>query len=129
MRTLLILALAAALTACGTTTNILKLNHAAVRSPTEARLVQILHSEPAAPYSTIAIVEVSDRGLDLASGTLEAAIAQEAAKVGGNAVIVGPERQKTQTGISLYGDMYLGSSYSRTLLVGKVISLETPEQD
>ena len=89
------------------------------RPPTNPDSVRVFLEEPDRPYDSIALVEVSDQGWGLSLETLRTKLAQEAAKLGGQAVIIGRHTSEAGAVIVPIGNTWYAGSTSK--LVGKVI--------
>jgi hypothetical protein len=83
----------------------------AVRPVTVPDSVRVLGQEPGQPYRVVALISVTtDYGL--AYGPLARRLAQEAAKLGGHAVLLGPES--------------VSSNRTQTTLTAKVLVYDEP---
>ena len=90
MRHLFAALLAVMLTACGTTADVMRIDNV-TRSPSDPSTVKVFLDEPSQAYETVAMVKISDQGWDLSLEALKAAMIKQAAKLGGEGVIVGTE--------------------------------------
>src|SRR5262245_4287254 len=93
------------------------------RSPAD---VAVILEEPTRPYESIAMVEVSGNWASLAR--MGRRLAKEAARLGGDAVII--TRRSTQSGSTLVpvGDSFLALDTSDSRLIGKVIVYREPSR-
>ena len=120
MRTLLIALVALALGACGTTADVMRVDNTN-RDASDLGAIRVFLDEPSQPYATVAMVKISDEGWDRSLEDLKVAMITEAAKLGGDAVIVGTETRNAGTAFVPVGNMYYGIESSEKILVGKVI--------
>ena len=82
--------------------------------------VPVLLDEPKEPYQTIALVEVaSSWGASLAR--MGRRLSAEAAKLGGNAVLLTQRLHSSSTSLVPIGDSFLSLDNSDSRIVGKVI--------
>jgi len=82
---LFVLALIAA--ACSASADVMRLDDI-VRPPRNPELVRLLLERPDTPYVSIALIEVSDEGWGMSLESLREKLVEEAAKIGGDAVIL-----------------------------------------
>jgi hypothetical protein len=120
MKRLALVALVLAIAGCGATADVMRLDDTA-RAPTAASKVSVLVSEPARPYSAIAMVEVSDQGWGLSLEELKREMLMQAAALGGDAVIVGIGSSKSGAAFVPIGNMYYAIDQTEKKLTGKVI--------
>jgi hypothetical protein len=120
MKRLALVALVLAIAGCGATADVMRLDDTA-RAPTAASKVSVLVSEPARPYSAIAMVEVSDQGWGLSLEELKQEMLMQAAALGGDAVIVGITSSKSGAAFVPIGNMYYAIDQTEKKLTGKVI--------
>ena len=87
------------------------------RPATKPDSVRVFLEEPDQPYSSIALIEISDQGWGLSLDALRTKAAKEAAKLGGEGVILG--RQTAQSGAVILpiGDTW----YAGTLETSKLV--------
>lgn len=126
MRALLVAFLMVAVAGCGTTADVMRTD-ATVRAPSDPAAIQVLLDEPSRPYTSIAMVTISDEGYDRSLEELKAAMVAEVAKLGGDAVIVGTETRSGGTVLVPAGNLYVGGESTKKLLVGKVIVFRDAE--
>jgi hypothetical protein len=88
--------------------------------------VLVLLEEPSQSYQTIAFIEVSDDGWDLSMESLAKKMRKEAAKLGGDAVIVGTQAAEAGAVIVPVGDMLIAAAVGEKKLVGKVVVFAAP---
>jgi hypothetical protein len=115
-----LVALLLGLVGCGTTADVMRLDDTS-RAPTSASRVAVLVSEPSRPYSTIAVVEVSDQGWGLPLEQLKQEMQKQAAALGGDAVIVGIGSANSGAAFVPIGNMYYAIDQTEKKLTGKVI--------
>ena len=96
------------------------------RTATQPDSVAVLLEEPKQPYRPIALIEVSDQSWGLSLESLAKKMRTEAAKRGGDAVIIG--RQTTAGGAVIVpiGKMWYAGEEKK--LVGKVIVFVRSQQ-
>lgn len=120
MRFLVLIALLLAFAGCGTTSDVMRLDNKS-RAPNSISEISVLVSEPSRPYSTIAIVEVSDQGWELSLEELKQEMLKQAAALGGDAVIVGIGSTSSGAVFVPIGNMYYAVDQTEKKLIGKVI--------
>lgn len=92
------------------------------RAPMRLSDVRVLLDEPSQPYKAIAIVEASDQGWGLGLDALKTKMVEEAAALGGDAVILG--QRSNQSGGTYFmpiGSAVYGIDIPVKKLAGKVI--------
>ena len=87
------------------------------RPATDPDSVRVFLDEPDRPYTSIALIEVSDEGWGLSLDALRTKAAKEAAKLGGQGVILG--RQTGDAVVVPIGNTWYPVETSK--LIGKVI--------
>lgn len=120
MRPLLWVLAVLALSSCAPTSDVMRVDNV-TRGATDPKSIQVLLEDPAKAYSTIAMVKISDDGWGRSLEELKAAMLKEAAKLGGDAVIVGTETKNAGAVFVPIGNMYYGVDSTEKVLVGKVI--------
>lgn len=120
MRILSLLMLVLAIVGCTTTADVMHLDNTD-RAPASLSDVVVLIEEPSRPYSVIAMVEVSDQGWDLSLEELKQSMLNQAAALGGDAVIVGISSSKSGAAFVPIGNMYYGVDQFEKKLLGKVV--------
>ena len=100
--------------------NIMRLD-SVERTPVVPASVQLFLDEPSRPYTAIALIEVSDQGWGLSLETLRNKLAKEAAKLGGQGVIIGRRTSQSGTYIQPVGRSFVATNIEVSGLVGKVI--------
>ncbi|MFN0038552.1 MAG: hypothetical protein ACKVP2_03475 [Burkholderiales bacterium] len=120
MRILLIALFAIVLAACATTADVMRIDNTN-RGASDPATIRVFLDEPSQPYTTVAMVRISDQGWGLSLEDLKAAMIKEAAKLGGDAVIVGTETRNAGTAFVPIGTMLYGVESPEKILVGKVI--------
>lgn len=120
MRCLVLFVLVLATVGCTTAADVMRLDNTD-RTPTLLSEVTVLVEQPSRPYSVIAMVEVSDQGWDLSLEELKQSMLNEAAALGGDAVIVGTSTSKSGAAFVPIGNMYYGVDEVEKKLLGKVI--------
>jgi hypothetical protein len=108
------------LAACGTTADVMRVDNTN-RGASDPAAIRVLLEEPSQPYTTVAMVKISDQGWDRSLEDLKAAMIKEAAKLGGDAVIVGTETRNAGAAFVPIGNMFYGVESTEKVLVGKVI--------
>lgn len=83
--------------------------------------VAVLLDEPTTPYRSVALIEVSDESWGLSLTQLGNKMKAEAAKLGGDAVIIGTTSSSSGAVIIPVGSTFIASPTSEKKLVGKVI--------
>jgi hypothetical protein len=83
--------------------------------------VQVFVEEPAKLYRAIAVIEVSDQSWGLSLAKLTDKLKADAAKMGGEAVILGSQSTQSGAVIVPIGDVLYASATTERKLVGKVI--------
>jgi hypothetical protein len=91
------------------------------RPSTEPDSIRVLLEEPAEPYTSIAMVVVSDDGWGLSLEKIKRRVVAEAAKLGGEAVIVGHQSGRAGTTFIPVGQTWIAADVPEKKLVGKVI--------
>lgn len=92
------------------------------RTPKDPKQVEAFLDEPTRPYKSIAMIEASDQGWGLSLNSLKSKMVQEAAALGGDAVIIGSH--STQSGGAYFvpiGNMWYGANLPEKKMEGKVI--------
>ena len=120
MRALLISLVSVLVAGCATTADVMRVDNA-IRAASNPEDVRVYLEEPRQPYTTIALVEISDQGWDLGLEDLKAAMIREAAKLGGDGVIVGTETRSAGAVFVPVGNAFYGVESAEKILVGKVI--------
>jgi hypothetical protein len=114
---------------CGTSADVMRLD-SAVRPEKSPEEVQLLLDEPARPYEPIALVDVSDDGNDLGIEALKNRMVKEAAKLGGDAVILVTRGEQEAGDLLLpVGDMWMSFAMAEKKLSGKVIVFSAGKPD
>jgi hypothetical protein len=114
--------------ACATT-DVMRLD-TQPRPPTNPAAVRVLLDEPQEPYRAIAMIHTSDQGWGLSLENLKTSMVQQAAAIGGHAVIIGQASQ--QSGGTMFipiGTTTMGLDMPTKLLTGKVIVFEREPTD
>lgn len=96
-----------------------------VRAPDS---VTVLLEEPAQTYQAIALIEVSDQSWGLSLESLAKKMRTEAAKLGGDAVIIGSQSTESGAVIVPIGNMWYAGATEEKKLVGKVIVFADPKR-
>jgi hypothetical protein len=120
MKCLAVVMFLLAMVGCTTTSDVMRLDDN-TRAPTLLSDVAVLVEEPSRPYSVIAMVEVSDQGWDLSLEELKQSMLEQAAALGGDAVIVGMNTTQSGTALVPIGNMYFGVDQVEKQLIGKVV--------
>ena len=120
MRCSVLVMLVLAIVGCTTTSDVMRLDDIA-RAPTPLSDIAVLVEEPSRPYSVIAMVEVSDQGWDLSLEELKQSMLNQAAALGGQAVIVGMGTSQSGTAFVPIGSMYYGVNQVEKKLIGKIV--------
>lgn len=120
MRLLNVLLATAIATGGCATSDVLHLD-AVSRQPKSPEGVQLLLEQPTTPYTAIALVEVSDQGWGLKLETLRAKLVAEAAKLGGDAVILSRRTSNAGTVVTPVGNQFYGLPLTESGLIGQVI--------
>jgi hypothetical protein len=105
---------------CCVTSDVLHLD-STPRSPKDPSQVQILLDEPKQAYVAIAIVVASDQGWGLTLDEIKNKLIKEAARLGGDAVIIGRESKDSGAVFVPVGNTFFAAPVEETKLVGKVI--------
>ena len=100
--------------------NVMRLD-SVVRTPLVPESVQLFLDEPSRPYTAIALIEVSDQGWGLSLETLRNKLAKEAAKLGGQGVVIGRRTSQGGAYIQPVGMSFMVTNFEVSGLVGKVI--------
>ena len=111
--------IALALTSCATA-DVMRLD-TVPRQPTPTTSVQLLLEQPSMPYTAIALVEVSDQGWGLKLETLRTKLVAEAAKLGGDAVILSRRTSNAGSVLMPVGNQFYSLPLTESGLVGQVI--------
>jgi hypothetical protein len=90
--------------------------------------VTVLLEEPARSYQAIALIEVSDQSWGLSLESLAKKMRTEAAKLGGDAVIIGSQSTESGAVIVPIGNMWYAGATEEKKLVGKVIVFTAPQR-
>jgi len=106
--------------------NVLRLDQIA-RPPNLPDSVTLLLEEPTQPYSSIALIEVSDQGWGMNLEALRKRLSREAAKLGADAVIVGHQTAEGGTIIVPVGNSWYAGALKETKLVAKAIVFTKPD--
>ncbi len=109
-----------ALVASCATVDVLHLDNTA-RRPKDNFEVQLLLDEPKQPYVAIAVVVASDEGWGLSLDKIKDKLIKEAARLGGDAVIIGRESKEAGAVFTPVGNTFYAVPFEETKLVGKVI--------
>jgi hypothetical protein len=120
MKCLALVIVVLAMVGCTTTSDVMRLDDN-TRAPTLMSDVAVLVEEPSRPYSVIALVEVSDQGWDLSLEELKQSMLEQAAALGGDAVIIGMNTTQSGTALVPIGNMYFGVDQVEKQLIGKVV--------
>lgn len=116
-----VLIVAVAIVAIGcATADIMRLD-SEVRPPKSSAAVQLLLEQPSMPYTAIALVEVSDQGWGLKLETLRTRLVAEAAKLGGEAVILSRRTSNAGSMLMPVGNQFFNVPLTESGLVGQVI--------
>ena len=91
------------------------------RNPTNPAIVEVLLEEPHQAYKAIGLIEVSDEGWGLSLNDLKKKLVKEAAKLGGDAVIIGREPKSAGAVFMPVGNTFFAVDVAEKKLVGKVI--------
>ena len=91
------------------------------RTATHPDSVAVLVEEPKQPYLPIALIEVSDQSWGMSLESLAKKMRNEAAKRGGDAVIIGTQTTEGGAVIVPIGTMSYAAPIEEKKLVGKVI--------
>ena len=91
------------------------------RQPTSSASVQLLLEPPTTAYTAIALVEVSDQGWELKLETLRTKLVAEAAKLGGDAVILSRRTSNAGSVLMPVGNQFYNVPFTESGLVGQVI--------
>ena len=91
------------------------------RQPTSSASVQLLLEPPPTAYTAIALVEVSDQGWELKLVTLRTKLVAEAAKLGGDAVILSRRTSNAGSVLMPVGNQFYNVPFTESGLVGQVI--------
>ena len=102
------------------TVDVLHLDNTA-RRPKDNFEVQLLLDEPKQPYVAIAVVVASDEGWGLSLDKIKDKLIKEAARLGGDAVIIGRESKEAGAVFTPVGNTFYAVPFEETKLVGKVI--------
>ena len=116
--------LALALTACSVKTDVMRLD-TTPRQEKRPVDVQVLLETPSRPHRIIAMIEATDQGWGLGLEKIKAGMVARAAKLGGDAVIIGG-RTTTDAGTAFLpiGNAVFGVPSTATNLQGAVIVFE-----
>jgi hypothetical protein len=117
-----VLPLALVLAACASA-NVMRLDDVR-RPPRPPQAVQLLLDQPTRPFRAIALIEVSDEGWGLSLETLRRKLTQEAAKLGGDAVVLTRRSSQAGTVLMPVGSSWYAANITESGLVGQVIIYE-----
>lgn len=109
-----------ALSMCCATADVMRLDNIA-RSPRDPSQVQVFLDEPEQSYVAIAMIVASDEAWRLSLDDIKNKLIQEAAYLGGDAVIIGRESKDAGTIFMPIGKTFVGMQMEEKKLVGKVI--------
>ena len=116
-----VLIVAAAIVAFGcATADVMRLD-SEVRPPKSPAAVQLLLEQPSMAYTAIALVEVSAQGWGLKLETLRTKLVAEAAKLGGEAVILSRRTSNAGSMLMPVGNQFFNVPLTESGLVGQVI--------
>lgn len=125
MRVVLLLTSTLLVCACATA-QVLKLD-ATPRPARPVDSVAILVDEPKQQYQSIALIEVSDESWGLSLTELANKMKSTAAKLGGDAVILGTQATTTSGGaIVPVGTSWIATTRKEKKLIGKVVVFAKP---
>lgn len=116
---LFVVLVAVTLMACATS-DVMRLDSVS-RSPRSPTSVQLLLEQPTTPYTAIALVEVSDQGWELKLESLRNKLVAEAAKLGGDAVVLSRRTSNAGSVLMPVGNQFYNVPFTEKHLVGQVI--------
>jgi hypothetical protein len=93
-----------------------------VRPATDTMAVELFLEEPTREYVAIALINVTDQGWGMRLEDLRKRLVSEAAKLGGDAVILSHQENATGAVLVPVGQMWMAGSITEKKLVGKVIT-------
>ena len=110
------------LVACSPSADVMRLENAP-RPARSAEDVQVLMEEPVQAYTTVAVVSISDEGWGMGLEKLKTKAVAEAAKLGGDAVILGlASREAAVMMMPVGGGGAMAAPIEEKKLMGKVIA-------
>jgi hypothetical protein len=92
------------------------------RQAIEADSVRVYLDQPTIPYTVIALVEVDDQGWGMSMESLAKRMRQDAAKLGGEGVIIGQQSSTAGSVIIPVGNLWYAGAMEQKKLVGQVIT-------
>jgi hypothetical protein len=105
---------------CAPSVSVLR-SDSAIYPAKDISAIQILLDEPEKKYRSIALIEVSDDGNGFGLETLRKSMATEAAKLGGDAVIVSRQSEETTGALIPVGKTMIATTNKVEKLKGRVI--------
>jgi hypothetical protein len=120
------IAMAALLCSC-VSADVLRLDNT-IRPPTDLTAVELLLEEPSREYVAIALINVTDQGWGMRLDDLRKRLVSEAAKLGGDAVILSHQEDASGSIIVPVGQMWMASSVTEKKLIGKVVKYAQQER-